>query len=163
MKWRARAVSSAWQKRAEAMSGWLQEGDSILDLGAGDLILRQYLPLNCVYLSVDRKFRPDLWKVSDLNKEPVPKGDYDVIYIAGLVEYLDEPETFLKSIHGMSDRVIISMRTNLTGAERWPKNLRVENRHVLFKNLGFTIMGMETILNGTHLEETYYYLGRGEK
>src|SRR5262245_24890999 len=46
-------AARGWEARSLVISQFIRPGESVLDLGAGEQKLRQYLPPSCVYVPVD--------------------------------------------------------------------------------------------------------------
>jgi len=81
-----------WQERSDAVVRHIKEGDKVLDVGAGARGLRDALPANCTYTSLDlvpgADMRADIETCSPLL---FAVDSFDVAVFAGVVEYLHAP------------------------------------------------------------------------
>lgn len=82
--------------RIKYMAEHIHPGESVLDVGAGTLALRGFLPVDCRYTPLDLWPRAPDTIVVDLND---PEGltnallgkSFDVVFISGTLEYLNNP------------------------------------------------------------------------
>lgn len=92
-----RSLASAWSRRARIVSTLIPPHSSVLDVGCGAMALRNYLPSTCSYIPADIVSRCPECIVVDLNKDPYPDVQTDVVTLLGVVEYLHDP---LKALLG---------------------------------------------------------------
>lgn len=74
----------------------IQGNSNVLDCGAGLTLLRDYIPESCSYTPLDIVARTRDTIVADLNQGHYPDADFDVVVALYLLEFLHEPEKFLK-------------------------------------------------------------------
>jgi hypothetical protein len=143
-----------WRRRAEIAAPLFEPGWHVLDLGCGEMALRDYLPGSCAYTPADvNPASAEILKV-DLDNGDLPDGRYDVVALLGVIEYLDRPKQALTSIHQLAPRLITSYTNGLldpagheaNGQEAGPPQLffsRDHSQHALR-------CGLEDPKNGYH-------------
>jgi len=100
-QWRQNALSSdhRWLKRAQTIVTFIEPGDVVLDLGAGDQKLRTLLPAGCRYIPVDCVDElPDTFVVDFNAAFVLPAGPFDVIVAAGFLEYIQDLPSFMTTL-----------------------------------------------------------------
>lgn len=101
--------NSDWKNRIVIMSQFINSGDSILDLGCGEMWLKEFLPEKCLYIPVDYTARKGGDTViCDFNKGEFPELKVKVAFISGCFEYIIDYNAFVKNLSTYCDRVIIS-------------------------------------------------------
>lgn len=126
-----------WRKRMVALSAFISDEDkSVMDLGAGNLQLRRILNRNVKYYPVDCRKTSNDTIVCDFNKLEFPDQKVDVIFAAGILGYISDPEWFLTEISTHCRKLIISYK----GRENYA-NQPLYTRDVIsiLNNLGFGI------------------------
>lgn len=86
------ALSRSWDSRTEQIGLMIQPGSSVLEFGAGRMVLRDFLPDGCSYTPSDLVDRGSGTVVYDLNSENLPdfRIQYDVAVFGGVLEYIDD-------------------------------------------------------------------------
>ena len=110
------ATLGEWPERAEAAArlvGFLplQPGDSLIDLGCGHQTIRHLLPKFLRYVPVDQRARSADCLVCDLNTH-YPAGHHRVVVALGLIEYLDNPQRFLRLVSQQADFAVFSYNSD---------------------------------------------------
>ncbi len=82
--------------RAKETASLIIDGSSVLDIGAGSLILKKYLPEKCKYIPCDIIDRGNDCIVCDLNKDSFPDIHCDYITFIGVLEYILDPFKAIK-------------------------------------------------------------------
>lgn len=92
------AQREGWKKRAKAMSALIpKDVKSILDIGCGECILKEFLPKDITYYGLDYCRRDEDTIVCDINKEQIPGDiDADLYYMAGVTDYIHDMGAFVK-------------------------------------------------------------------
>lgn len=121
-RWRQDArLHPEWETRCAALARWIPPGSSVLDLGAGRMALRRYLPPGCVYVPVDYLPRSVTTLVCDLNaKRPASLPRSDVVVASGILEYVLDIPRLLNAIAGASPLLLASYAVrDAPGQETW--------------------------------------------
>ncbi|WP_320007116.1 FkbM family methyltransferase [Maridesulfovibrio sp.] len=105
------------------MAGQLvPEGSSVLDAGAGMMLLRDYIPESCTYTPLDIVARNRHTLIADLNQQQFPDHDFDVVCALFLLEFIHEPQLFLDWAFTNSEKLILIYHPFLPGSN--PKQRR---------------------------------------
>lgn len=126
-----------WKTRTQMVANEIQDGWSVIDLGAGRWPLLAYLKNPSRYVAVDAEAWVDGTVLADFNKDQFPElGIFDVIVVQGLLEYLEQPRDFLSRITKYGDRLVI---TYLAYDPMHPKSAVPRSNH-------FSLEEFETLL-----------------
>lgn len=108
-RWRkASAFDQAWRSRIEFMASLINDERTVLDLGCGQMWLKEYIEPNKIYISSDMYKRDENTIVCDYNAGEFPDVSADVVVISGVVEYMDHPLELLMHARKISPRVLVS-------------------------------------------------------
>ncbi len=87
-----------WKQRIQLMASFIpKEAQSILDVGCGKMWLREFIPPTVKYSGIDYVDRGDGCIVCNLNQAEFPEGPYDVIFVSGCLEYVEDYRWFLRT------------------------------------------------------------------
>ena len=102
-------LETAWNERARLAADFIPSGATVLDLGCGAMALEGYLPFGCRYIPCDVVRRDPRTLLCDLNEDPVP-GAPGVTHITclGVLEYLRNPQAFLRQLRAFQTPVVLS-------------------------------------------------------
>lgn len=118
-----------WTERNKWISLHIPENSTVIDWGCGNKDTLRYIKSPKKYLGIDRHPCADI--VIDLNNNlPIINDHYDIGLVLGVLEYLDNPNDFLKNIKKTADKFIILSLPNRKKPE-WNNNFTVEQ----FQNL----------------------------
>lgn len=100
----------SWKGRIRMMAEMIpEEAGSVLDVGCGKMWLKEYLPPGCRYQGLDYVSRGEGSMVCDLNRGEFPPDTYDVIFVSGCLEYVEDVEWFLGTVASrLRQRLILS-------------------------------------------------------
>jgi hypothetical protein len=112
----------SWKTRIEEMASFIVPGESVIDLGCGQMWLKPLLRNN-PYYPVDYKRRDESTVVINFNKHEYPDITADVAFVSGTLEYVEDYEWFVQQVCSRSSRCIVSYCTT----EFYP-DLRVRSR-----------------------------------
>ncbi|OEU67081.1 MAG: FkbM family methyltransferase [Desulfovibrio sp. S3730MH75] len=104
--------------RAGLTAQLIPENSTVLDAGAGMMLLRDYIPENGTYTPLDIVARSRECIVADLNQHQYPDHKYDVVMGLFLIEFLHEPEEFLKWAFKSSNKLIFTYYPARPNSER---------------------------------------------
>lgn len=127
-----------WNARTRRIAQAIKRGSSVLDLGAGEQNLKRFLK-RCEYFPVDLYPCTPETIVMDLNNIDVTKLPHvDYLIAQGLLEYLDDPEDFLKQIGHLGDNLVTTYRFEFgsPGMER-KNNFPRDQVHSMLKRAGW--------------------------
>ncbi|WP_041722045.1 FkbM family methyltransferase [Maridesulfovibrio salexigens] len=100
------------------MAGQLvPENSSVLDAGAGMMLLRDYIPESSTYTPLDIVARNRNTIIADLNQQQFPEQDFDVICALYLLEFIHEPQLFLDWSFKHADKLILIYHPLVPGRE----------------------------------------------
>lgn len=127
----------SWSRRAKRAARFIRPGERVVDLGCGQMHLRDFLPAGCTYTPSDVKAWTPEVIVCDLDKGEFPEGEFDVATFLGVVSFLEYPASALKLAHQSAGRLIVSFKhaafTGETGgaAERRHEFSRRQMRNLI--------------------------------
>jgi 2-polyprenyl-3-methyl-5-hydroxy-6-metoxy-1,4-benzoquinol methylase len=88
-----------WKQRIQLMASFIpKEAKTILDVGCGKMWLREFIPATVKYSGIDYVARGEGCIVCDLNRAEFPEGSYDVIFVSGCLEYVEDYRWFLRTV-----------------------------------------------------------------
>lgn len=90
---------------------------SVVDLGAGGMHLKKFIPSDSLYYPIDYKQRCDQTVVCDFNKKEFPCINADVYVLCAMLYYLDDPIWLLKQSATFASRKIIIALNNKSLAD----------------------------------------------
>lgn len=135
-----------WKKRIEAMARFIRPGDSVLDLGCGQMWLKEFLSDDNSYTPCDYSDRGPGTVICDFNRGKFPPQDADVSFVSGCLEYVEDVEWFVGRIAAQSRCCVIAYcitSPDKTLAERrqnaWKNHLSEAELIQLFERHGMTL------------------------
>lgn len=100
------------------MAGQLvPENSSVLDAGAGLMLLRDYIPESCTYTPLDIVARNRRTILADLNQQQFPEDKYDVVCALFLLEFIHDPQLFLDWAFNHAGKLIFTYHPLLPGKD----------------------------------------------
>lgn len=138
-----------WDVRTVQMAQWVPPHSRVLEFGAARMVLRDHLPEGCVYIPSDVVDRGAGTMVCDLNSADWPKfPEVDVIFFAGVLEYLTDVRSVLARLEPLCRTMVISyavhwydsaesvkIRTDLG----WINHLTWPQLELMFRETGFKV------------------------
>lgn len=100
--------SSEWKERILSMAQFIKPNEHVIDLGCGQMWLKEYLPPGCQYTAVDYTARDAETIICDFNAYQFPEIEADVAFVSGCLEYVEDYEWFVKQISSRYKKCIIS-------------------------------------------------------
>ena len=102
-------LSPHWDSRTKQIAKLISPGTSVIEFGAGRLVLKKYLPKSCAYTPsdlVDRGMGTIIW---DLNSNIFPQlQSYDYAVFSGVLEYVDDVPRLIRYLTNYVDAIIAS-------------------------------------------------------
>ncbi|MBI9112934.1 MAG: FkbM family methyltransferase [Maridesulfovibrio ferrireducens] len=118
--------------RAGIAGQFVPEHSTVLDAGAGLMLLRDYIPEKCIYIPLDIVARSRNCIVADLNQHQYPDREFDVVTALFTLEFLHAPAEFMKWAHESCETLIFTYFTAQPNSE---KNRRIAG---IFNDLNHT-------------------------
>lgn len=99
-----------WTERNKHIASLVPPGASVVDVGAGNMTIRSLIPESCHYQPVDCVQGSQETIIADFNKHIIPAFEdrFDVAVCSGVMEYMHDPEEFLRIVTGWAELVILS-------------------------------------------------------
>lgn len=100
---------SGWEERAKLAAKWLQDLDTVADIGCGEpMSLKRHLARKTEYIPADLKaWSPDV-TVIDLDEKEFLPGKFDAVVMLDVLEYLQKPGGALRRARKASEKLVTS-------------------------------------------------------
>jgi hypothetical protein len=103
------SLKKSWGSRTIEMSKFITPNSTIIEFGAGRMVLKNHLPEGCSYTPSDIVDRGPGTIVIDLNNPDLPKFDqYDYCVFSGVLEYINDVPKLIEHLSDSIDSFIIS-------------------------------------------------------
>jgi hypothetical protein len=103
------SLSKDWDERTVTIARMIPSGTSVLEFGAGRLVLKMHLPAGCRYTPSDICDRGEGTIVCDLNQRPLPFfPQHDLIVFSGVLEYIHNVPEVMTHLRGCCDSILAS-------------------------------------------------------
>jgi len=119
-----------WIDRTNFISKLISPNLSVIDFGCGSMAIKEIAKIES-YIGIDLQ---DADINIDLNKEFPNVKHYDLGLIIGLLEYLDNPEDFIKRAKEVTDRMIICCLISSKPKKTWKTHFSKEQLTNLLHN-----------------------------
>lgn len=152
---RWRDCSNTWGLRnplRARMAGYMiPKGSSVLDLGAGSMVLKEFLRPGCRYQPCDLYSRCPGCLVADLNAGEFPEGDYDWVAMLGVFQFLKDPSWAVSQCRKVGRSAIFSYSPTIQNVptakeiawrrgEGWVNEFNAEQYQALVTAAGWDIV-----------------------
>ena len=109
-RWRnLKNLHEAWDDRTHRIAALIKPGASVIEFGAGRLVLKTLLPAACSYTPSDLVDRGAGTIVCNLNALALPDfGRYDVAVFSGVLEYVADVSRLIRHLSSSMDVIIAS-------------------------------------------------------
>lgn len=106
----ASSLMHDWDERTALMGMMVPAGSSVIEFGAGRLVLPKYLKGGCSYQPVDLVARSDETIAFDLNASSYPElpQHYDFAVFSGVLEYVNDIPRLFRWLTEVADNVVFS-------------------------------------------------------
>lgn len=104
--------------RAGLAGQFVPEKMTVLDAGAGLMLLRDYIPESCTYIPLDIVARNRKCIVADLNQKQYPDQKFDVVTALFTFEFIHDVESFMVWALSHAQILIFSYHLMLPGTEK---------------------------------------------
>lgn len=143
------SLSAKWDSRTARMGALVAAGDSVLEFGAGRMVLRNHIPQSCSYTPSDIVDRGPGTVVCDLNG-PLPCfAPHDVAVFSGVLEYVNNVPRLIEHLAGAVNAVVASyaiVESNQDDrrSHGWVNDFTSEQLLQIFARAGFSCDHEET-------------------
>jgi len=136
-------LSPLWDARTQRIADMVPAGKSVLEFGAGRMVIKNMLKQPSRYTPSDLVDRGPGTIVCDLNARPLPDFDkHDVIVFSGVLEYVNDVPSLLAHLAPRTEVVIASyavLEKNTTGRRvcGWVNDYQASEFVAVFEAAGF--------------------------
>ena len=134
----------AWDSRTQKIAALVEPGASVIEFGAGRLVLKKFLPASCSYTPSDLVDRDGKTLICDLNAyELAPFPPHDVAVFSGVLEYVHDVPRLISHLSNCVGVIIASYAvTDFSKINRrgsgWVNDFSSENILQIFDAFGFS-------------------------
>ncbi len=136
-------LSPSWDSRTKKMAEMIDDGSSVIEFGAGRLVLKDYLSKDCAYTPSDLIDRGADTIICDLNDSTLPQlQSYDVAVFSGVLEYVNNVPKLITHLSKFVNTIITSYAiTDLNKKNRraqgWMNDFSSKEFTKIFESAGF--------------------------
>lgn len=107
---RVKSEQPSWDGRNMLIADHVAPNSSVLDVGAGAMTLKSYLPAGCTYQPVDVVLGCTDTLLANFNTRSIPviPARYDYVVCSGVLEYIVDVDYFLNIVKQWGERIILS-------------------------------------------------------
>ena len=142
---RREALFEGWDGRTERIASLVVPGASIIEFGAGRMVIRDYLPESCKdkYTPSDIVDRGPGTLVCDLNADLPPNfGRHDIAIFSGVLEYVNDLPALISCLYHHTDQIIASYAVTDSNkrsrrARGWVNDFSSQDFLKIFENSGY--------------------------
>jgi len=147
---------ASWIARAKLAAQYIPDYSKVLDLGCGAMYLKNFLPPHAVYVGSDLVDRDGTTIVCDYNRGelPSPSVRYDLVTLLGVLEYIADPNHFLRSLWRYDADLLFTYTLADGMSQEYRASLGWIN-HLLFDDL------MSILINTRFSPRTVHFFERG--
>ena len=146
-KWgRKSSYRPEWADRGRLAAQFIEDGETVLELGAGTGTLRALLLDRCNYVGTDLQPVDEEMLTLDLEVDPLPTGRWDAAVMLGVLEYLHRPRDAMSRVFASTSKVVMSYCfaregdfTAVRHSRGWVSNLSEEQLLEMSRNSGFRL------------------------
>jgi hypothetical protein len=157
----------AWRERISLMARHIAANDgTVADLGCGPMWLREYLPPGVRYIGVDYRDRGDGCIVCNLDTDEFPELDAQVYFVSGCLEYMSNPDAFIRSLATRGSKCIVSYCGLEHFGDRRQRDRRGWKNHLLNSEIAeiFARYGMQPLATElTSTNNAVFVFARGPR
>lgn len=134
-----------WNERTRLMAEMVPVSAKVIEFGAGNMALKNYLPSTCEYQGSDLLQRSPEMIVCDLNKGiNFSLSTYDTAVFSGVLEYIFDIEKVFEQLKGEIKTIIVSYAcSDISSANRlasgWLSDYTKKSLEEIFFHNGYNI------------------------
>ncbi len=139
------ALFKGWDGRTERIASLVVPGASVIEFGAGRMVIKDYLPEGCKdkYTPSDIVDRGPGTLICDLNADVLPEfGRHDVAIFSGVLEYVNDVPRLICCLSNHTDKIIASYAVMESNKRRrrargWVNDFGSQDFLKIFKDAGY--------------------------
>ena len=130
-----RNLSPSWDSRTQQIAKLIDAHASVIEFGAGRLILKAYLPDGCTYTPSDLVDRGNGTIICDLNSDELPQlQSYDIAVFSGVLEYVNNVPKLISHLSNCVDVIIASYAVTDSWQHREMEGKEKRHEHLAHEN-----------------------------
>lgn len=135
-----------WNQRTAILASMIIQRANVIEFGAGNMALKNYLPPGCDYTPSDIYARTPEILVCDLNENiPFDLTKFDTAVFSGVLEYVYEVEKVFSQFSESIDNVVLSYAcSDISNANRlksgWLSDYSKKEMEVIFEKYNYQIV-----------------------
>jgi len=130
-----------WAQRTGIIASAIPRKMSVLDLGGGFCNLYKHLKECRRYVSLDLEEWTDATVKIDFNKDKLPEMEqFDYLVCQGTLEYLNEPEKFLRDIRKYGGILLLTYWFEKLADGKWRNKLNPDEFKDILRKAGWMIV-----------------------
>ncbi|TBW25657.1 methyltransferase domain-containing protein [Gramella sp. KN1008] len=139
-------LNEDWKERSKILAKMVRPEAKVIEFGAGNMHLKDYLPANCDYTPSDIYVRDSNVIYCDLNEEEIiDLKPYDTAIFSGVLEYVYDLDRLFKELAGSLKYINLTYAcSDISGANRlkqgWLSDYTNSDLRDIFKRNGFEIV-----------------------
>ena len=136
-------LSDSWDTRTRQMAALVKPGASVIEFGAGRLVLKAFLPEGCAYTPTDLVDRGPGTIVCDLNGAKLERFQgFDIAVFSGVLEYVNDVPRLVHHLSGSVRTILASyavLDRNRVGRRRkgWMNDYSATQLVAIFESADF--------------------------
>lgn len=137
---------SDWDERTKILASYIKPGARIIEFGAGNMALKQFLPEKCRYTPTDIYLWSEEYLLCDLNKKiKLDLKSYDTAVFSGVLEYVYDVDKVFEQLEPCMKHVILSYAcSDISNANRlkrgWLSDYTKPEMETIFENRNYEII-----------------------
>lgn len=145
---RTSELFSEWDERTKILAGYLKPGSRIIEFGAGNMVLKNFLPSNCHYTPSDIFKRSGEVLVCDLNNTiMIDLSKFDTAVFSGVLEYVYDIDKVFEQLEPFVKHLVLSYSCiDLSEADRlergWLSDYSQDELERVFRKHDYNIIGV---------------------
>lgn len=145
-----KALFEGWDQRTQLIAGLVAPGASVIEFGAGRMIMKKFLPETCAYTPSDLVDRGPGTVVCDLNAGALPDFTrHDVAVFSGVLEYVNDVPRLISHLSSRVGVIVTSYADTTLNkrnrrAQGWVNDFTSQDFLRIFEALGFRCDHKET-------------------
>ena len=134
-----------WNERTKILATMIPANSDVIEFGAGNQNLKNYLSENCTYQPSDLVSRSEQTLICDLNKPiNINLKTYDTAVFSGVLEYVYDIDKVFEQLNGEINRVVLSYACKDSFTENrerlgWLSDFKKEELEKIFKKYQYNI------------------------